>query len=260
MGLSPAQISRLVKFDPGILVSPSRIPRLEFYISLLGSYDKVEVALKTRLYILGRNIEKVVEPNTAFLQQCGLTACHIAKLIVRTELLTMEPERVKEMVARAEMLGVRRCSGLFMKALVIVCNFAPVNVSAKRDLLEKALGCSEAEYVRGKAPGILSTSEGKLVQTIEFLKMEVMLDASYIARRPVMLSYSLERRLMPRHYVIQVLKAKELVTKDIDFYSVFALTEKRFVEKFLDRYNECVPGLADAYAAACAGQIPKVQL
>ena len=90
--------------------------------------------------------------------------------------------------------------------------------------------------------------------------MKAGLDPSYIARRPGMLTLSTEKRLMPRHYVIEVLKAKELVKKDIDLSSVFGYAEKKFVEKYLDRYNKCVPGLADAYAAACAGQIPEVQL
>uniref|UniRef100_A0ACD5Z778 Uncharacterized protein n=1 Tax=Avena sativa TaxID=4498 RepID=A0ACD5Z778_AVESA len=80
MGLSPPQISRLISIVPGIFHSPYRIARLEFYISLLGSYDKVEAALKSNFYLLENNIENVVKPNLAFLQQCGLSACDIAKL------------------------------------------------------------------------------------------------------------------------------------------------------------------------------------
>lgn len=69
------------------------------------------------------------------------------------------------------------------------------------------------------------------------------LEPQYIVRRPPILNYSMERRLIPRHYVIKVLKAKGLPKKDPDFYSAVSLTEKRFVEKFIDRYRASVPGL-----------------
>ncbi|MEI4920965.1 hypothetical protein Q8G81_36015, partial [Klebsiella pneumoniae] len=61
MGLSPPQISRLISIVPGIFHNPYRIARLEFYISLLGSYDKVEAALKSNFYLLENNIENVVK-------------------------------------------------------------------------------------------------------------------------------------------------------------------------------------------------------
>ena len=90
--------------------------------------------------------------------------------------------------------------------------------------------------------------------------MEFGLEPSYIAHRPTILAYDLEKCVMPRHYVIEVLKVKDLVKKDIDFYSVFAYTEKKFVEKYIDCYSEHVLGLADAYAAACARKIPEIEL
>ncbi|CAN6239423.1 unnamed protein product [Urochloa humidicola] len=77
IGLSPPQISRLIAINPSILVTPCFIPRLSFYLSFLGSYEKVHTALRRCLYLLTRNLERVVKPNIAFLQQCGLTACEL---------------------------------------------------------------------------------------------------------------------------------------------------------------------------------------
>ena len=77
----------------------------------------------------------------------------------------------------------------------------------------------------------------------------------YVLNRPALISYSIERRLMPRHYVIRILKAKGLLSKEIDFYSAVCITEEKFLEKFILPYNKSFPGLIDAYAAACRGQV-----
>ena len=61
---------------------------------------------------------------------------------------------------------------------------------------------------------------------------------------------------MPRHYFIKILKAKGLVKENIDFYYTVCLTEKRFVQKFIEPYDKSIAGLADAYATACAGKMP----
>lgn len=260
IGLSTPQISRLVALLPVIFLQPARIPVLEFLISLFGSYDKVEPALKRKHYLLNYSLEKVVKPNIEFLQQCGLSACEIAKLHGGAgRLLIMEPDHVKEMVARAEKLGVRRYSGMFKNALETVCNIRPENITSKMACLERALGRSEAVLAVCKLPSILTMSEGRLSHKLEFLRMKFGLEPSYIAHRPAILAYDFKKRVLPRHYVIEVLKANDLMKKDIDFYSVYAYTDKRFVEKYIDRYSERVLGLADTYTAACAGKIPEIQ-
>uniref|UniRef100_A0A0A9DGN3 Uncharacterized protein n=1 Tax=Arundo donax TaxID=35708 RepID=A0A0A9DGN3_ARUDO len=152
---------------------------------------------------------------------------------------------------------------MFKAALWAVWCMGPDNISAKLDFLKTTFGCSEAEMalVVSKAPQILRISEGKLSRTVKYLTVELGLKPQYIAYRPALLSYSMQRRLMPRHYVIKVLKAKGLVKEDIDFYNVVCSTEKRFKVKFLDRYKESVPGLADSYVTACSGQMPhEIQL
>ncbi|RCV08377.1 hypothetical protein SETIT_1G321100v2 [Setaria italica] len=259
IGLSTPQISRLITVAPLIFSNPTKISRLPFYLSLLGSYDKVHTALRRNLLLLSRSLESVVEPNMAFLRHCGLTDCEIAKLFLASpRTLALEPEAVKEIVVCADMLGVPRNSRMFKGVLSAISSITPRRVGAKLDFLKKALGCSEAEVgiAIGKLPSILASAEDRLSRTVEFLKMEVGLNAAYIVHRPALLGYSLKKRLMPRYYVLKVLKEKGLVKENVDLYGVVCKIEKKFVERFLDPHKESVPGLADAYAAACAGQVP----
>ncbi|CAL4966994.1 unnamed protein product [Urochloa decumbens] len=257
IGLSPAEISRLMTIFPRI--TPLRISRIAFYLSFLGSYDKVHTAIRSSAYLLSTDVDNVVKPNIELLLQCGLTPGDVATLCSRVPVLfTKEPERVMEVVARADKLGVPRNSAMFKRALEIVHNQNPRTISAKMDFLKKALACSESEVAIAicQMPPLLAASVGKLGRVVEFLKVDVGLEPGYIVRRPQLFSLSVEKRLIPRHYVIKVLKAKGLVKKDIDFHSVVCLNEERFAERMLERHKESVPGLAGAYAAACAGQVP----
>ncbi|CAN6274423.1 unnamed protein product [Urochloa humidicola] len=258
IGLSAPQISRLITVVPLIFSNPAKISRLSFYLSLLGSYDKVHTVLRRNFILLGRSLESVVKPNLAFMRHCGLTDSDIAKLLLASpRIFTMETEAIKDIVVCADMLGVPRNSGMFKGALAAIA-VSPRRVSARLDFLKKALECSEAEVgiAVGKLPSILVAAEDRLSRSVEFLKKEVGLNATYIVHRPALLGYSLKKRLMPRYYVLKFLKEKGLVNKDVGLYGVVCQTEKRFVEKFLDPHKESVPWLADAYAAACAGQVP----
>ncbi|CAN6274420.1 unnamed protein product [Urochloa humidicola] len=259
LGLSPPQISRLISIVPDILLGSSRIPRLAFYLSFLGCYDKVHTAIRRSNLYLGQDVEGAVKPNIAFLQQCGLPVSEIAKLLLRVpRMFILETERVKEIVLCADKLGLSRHSTLFKAALESIYSTSPGRISSKLDFLKKALRCSEPEVRTAvcKLPTILALTEDNLGHTMEFLRMEVGLDTEYILRRPYMLAYSLKNRLVPRHYILKVLKAKGLVNEDIDFYNVVQITENRFKVRFVERYSEIVPRLEVAYAAACAGQVP----
>ncbi|RCV08384.1 hypothetical protein SETIT_1G321800v2 [Setaria italica] len=243
-------ISRFMTIFPRI--SPLMVSRLAFYLSFLGSYDNVHTAIRSSGYLLSTHVDNVVKPNIELLLQCGLTPRDVATLCSRVGVLfTEEPERVKEMVARADKLGVPRNAGMFKRALQTVHNLNPRTISAKMDFLKKALGCSESELAIAvcQIPTLLTTSVGKLGRTVEFLKVDVGLEPGFIVRRQRLFIYGLEKRLIPRHYVIKVLKAKGLVKKDIDF-------KGQFTERMLERHKESVPGLASAYAAACAGKVP----
>ncbi|TVU38227.1 hypothetical protein EJB05_11584, partial [Eragrostis curvula] len=264
VGFSVSQISRLTATATAIFWSPAAISRLAFYLSFLGSFEKLYSVLRSRYcgHLLSQDVERVVKPNLAFLQQCGLTNCDIVKLFLSAPILLLEPDRAKEIAVFADKLGVPRHSAMFKHALWTVQAVGPGRVDATLDFLKKALGCSETEpsVAVCKLPRNLALKKVNITQTVEFLKMEVGLKVEYIVHRPALLSYSTEKRLIPRHYVLKVLKAKGLVKKDTDFFNCVCLSEKKFAKRFLERYEDSVPGLTSAYAAACDGQVPQFLL
>ncbi|KAF7072881.1 hypothetical protein CFC21_077957 [Triticum aestivum] len=259
MGMSRSQIAQLVMLGCIIFRCKPVVSRLHYYLPLFGSPENLLRVLKQNSYLLSSNIDKVVEPNLAFLRECGLGACDIAKLCTSLpRLLSTKPEKVRAMAACTESLGVRRGSGMFRKAMQAVAFRSEEKIAAEVAYLKKTFRWSDAEVGIAvcRSPMVLSRSEDTLLRTSEFLISEVGLEPAYIAPRSVMLCLSLEGRLRPRYYVMKFLKENGLLNLGWSYFSIVKATEKVFVEKFICPHKEAAPYLAEDYDAACRGEVP----
>uniref|UniRef100_A0ACD5ZAQ1 Uncharacterized protein n=1 Tax=Avena sativa TaxID=4498 RepID=A0ACD5ZAQ1_AVESA len=147
LGLSRADIARLVSLVPFSFRCKSIVSNLPYYLSLFGSYENLlRVINRSSCNFLLSDIEKVAKPNLALLRECGLGACHIFKLCMLVpRLLNSKQERLQEMVACAEGLGVPRGSAMFRHVLHAVGLRSRETVAAKVDNLKKTLRWSDAE-------------------------------------------------------------------------------------------------------------------
>ncbi|VAI53097.1 unnamed protein product [Triticum turgidum subsp. durum] len=241
LGLSRPGIARLVSLAYINFRCRSIVSKMQYYLPLFGSFDNFFRALQRSSYLLSSDLDKVI------------------KLCVRVpRMLTTNPERVRAMGAYAERLGMPRGSGMYRIALHAVSFLTEEKITAKVDYLKKTFSWSDAEVVMAlsKAPMLLKRSKDILWRRFEFLVSEVGLEPAYIARRPVMLYYSLDDRLKPRCYVLKFLKENGLVDRDLSFSSALSIQEKYFMEKYIRPHNEAAPHLADDYAAACKGEVP----
>lgn len=257
VGLSTPQIARFLLVASRALRRCDVVPKVEFFLSFLGSFDRVLAVAKANLGIFNANLEKVIKPNIDLFRQRGVR--NVPKICLhRPRTLSFNLERVKEFLLRAEELGVPAASPLFMQAVGVVTSFPPEKVAAKLDFFKRTLGCSESEVSNAvsKMPQILALSEATLLRKIEFLVNEGAIEPQYIMQRPILLAFSLEKRLVPRYRVIKVLQGKGLLNSNMSLSSLASLAEETFKSKFVDCHKDCVPGLADAYAAACASIVP----
>ncbi|VAI53112.1 unnamed protein product [Triticum turgidum subsp. durum] len=173
-------------------------------------------------------------------------------------MLTTNLERIRAMVTCAEGIGMPRGSGMFRQALHAVAFQSEEKIAAKVDYLKNTFRWSAAEVViaLSKAPMLLRMSKDMLQSKSEFLVSEVGLEPMLIAHRPIILTYSLEGRLRPRHYVLKFLKQNGLLDRDLSLYSAVKMSDKVFVEKLICPHKEAAPHLAEDYAAACKGEVP----
>uniref|UniRef100_A0ACD5TAW8 Uncharacterized protein n=1 Tax=Avena sativa TaxID=4498 RepID=A0ACD5TAW8_AVESA len=137
LGLSHTELTRLLLLAPACFRSKRVVSSLQYYLSLMGSYQNLLRVIKHNPGILNSSLEKVVKPNVAFLKECGLADCDIAKLcIAKPRMLATNPERLQEMAACAEGLGVPRRSVTFRHALCAVASLSKEKIAAQVDNLK----------------------------------------------------------------------------------------------------------------------------
>ncbi|VAI52723.1 unnamed protein product [Triticum turgidum subsp. durum] len=259
LGLSRSDIAHLVSLSRDKFRCRSFVSNLQYFLHLLGSFENLLPALRRGSCFLSSDLETVVKPNVAFLRECGLGDSDIAKLcMAQLMLLGSNIECVWAMAARAQDIGVPCGSRMFRHALKAVAFLSNEKIAAKVEHLKKTFMWSDAVVgvVVSKHPSVLMRSNQMLQSKSEFLISEVGLEPTYIAHHPALLTYSLEVRLRPRHYVVKFLKESGLLDRGRDYYRAVMISEKAFVEKFICPHKEVAPHLAEDYAAACRGEVP----
>ncbi|VAI52741.1 unnamed protein product [Triticum turgidum subsp. durum] len=258
LGLSPSEIARLVSITGTTFRCKSIVSGLHYCLPLFGSSENLLRVLKSGS-VLGSDLQRVIKPNVAFLRECGLGACDIAKLYVfRPSPLSISTERIRTAVARVDGLGVSRGSPMFKHALQAVAFLTEEKITANVEHLKKAFRWSDAEVgiAVSKAPSLLTKNKESLQRRSEFLISELGLEPAYIAYRPAMLTYSLEGRIRPRYYVVKFLKENGLLKRDPSYFTVFKESGKAFNKMFIHPHKEAAPHLEKDYDAACKGEVP----
>uniref|UniRef100_A0A0A8YBX3 Uncharacterized protein n=1 Tax=Arundo donax TaxID=35708 RepID=A0A0A8YBX3_ARUDO len=257
LGLLRDQIARLIPLALSSFRISSLGRNLSFWLSVFdGSFEMLLRALRLNSAILRVDIEKVVMPNLAFLQQCGVSVSEVAFMhMYSSRLFNLKPKSLREAAERVEELGIKLGSRMFGRALALVVFMRKEDVARKMGMLQK-IGFSQddASVIVRKAPPILRLSDEKIKRVMNFLTRDVGLEPPHIAQRPALFMYSLERRLLPRYCVLKVLREKGLLNVECSYYYTASMAEEVFVLKFVLPYKDHVPGLADDYASRCSGK------
>ena len=102
-----------------------------------------------------------------------------------------------------------------------------------------------------KVPKLLQSTEEFLGRKMEFLMEQAGCGMIDVVHNPTLLTYSMEKRLIPRCVVRKMLMLKGLPVANKAFVSFMQPSEKDFLEKFVLPYEHAIPGLGQAYANAC---------
>lgn len=96
-------------------------------------------------------------------------------------------------------------------------------------------------------PMLMICSEKKIKKVMDFLVNKAGLNPSDVARCPNLLLTSLERRIIPRCTLLQILAAKGMFKKDLDVVWALNSTKARFEKRYVSQYEDCVPEVIKAY-------------
>ncbi|KAJ0988371.1 hypothetical protein J5N97_006727 [Dioscorea zingiberensis] len=226
------------------------LPKIEFWIGLLGSTETLIRLLKSNKWFLKRSLEKTIIPNVMMLRECGIPDIRIRSVVKhRPSFVLQKPEMFKALADRVVKMGVPRSSGMFLWALSSLQTSSVARFNARVKLM-KSLGWSKEDFGTAfrKNPLFLTPSVKVMKEKMEFLVNEVGCEPSYVANHPVLLSLSLEKRLAPRHRVLQMLKSRGVFIKKMSASTVMCCSDKKFMDDFVLCHLKEVPELVGIYS------------
>ncbi|KAG1366658.1 transcription termination factor MTERF6, chloroplastic/mitochondrial [Cocos nucifera] len=255
LGFSQSDLPQLV-VHPSVLkfrLHRTLLPRIELWRNLFGSLELLKKFLKRKNWFLNCSIEKRILPNLSLLRDYGIPDKRISYILKRDpSLIVRSPDSLRHLVGRVEELGVSPHSGMFAGVLQTLQACSKARFEAKMELM-RSFGWSESEFLTAlsKAPSILNVSKKVMQGKMEFLVEEAGCTPSYVARFPLLLMFSLDKRLVPRYRAIEILKSKGLHTRKCQLYRIMCVSEKDFFEKFILCHKDEVPELPEMFTAGC---------
>lgn len=251
IGFSSSELSNYIASNPKILsrsLANKLIPSFDFFKNLLGSDENIRTAIK-RFSGLNLNLNNRVAPNIDFLRDNGVPEANIASLLTNQPMVLGgcrdKFERVVEKVKKMDFDPLR---WNFLLAVQVLRSMSRLRWEKKMEVY-KIWGWSEEQTLQAfkNWPHTMTFSENKITATMEFLVNKMGFESSDIARRPQFISFSLDRRIVPRCSVVQVLKSRGLINKDFSLFSLLETPETIFLQKFVTCYENEAPDLLKLY-------------
>ncbi|XP_058079878.1 transcription termination factor MTERF9, chloroplastic-like isoform X1 [Magnolia sinica] len=252
-GLSESDIVGLIVSNPYILASSleRRIkPLFDFIRGFLGNDRFVIELLKRSMFRF--NLQRLVS-NVAVLKNCRVPNCHISRFLVKRPIALMMPNpcQFNDKVKMVTEMGFIPSTYMFVEAVYMTVSLSRSSWDMKFKVY-RSLGWSDEEILLAfrKHPSCIMLSEEKIRKGIDFFVKELGWSTSYILSYPVLLSLSMETRVMPRYRFLQVLESKGLISNDTKKLAwSFNMSQKQFLEKYVMKHQAKVPEILNVYEA-----------
>ncbi|XP_059652927.1 uncharacterized protein LOC132300021 [Cornus florida] len=251
-GVSTEDIVKILSATPAILrrsLENHVIPSYNFLKELLKSEEKTNAAIKQQSRLLLYDLHISVAPNIEALREIGMPESIIVSFFTnQSSAFRGNADRFKEMVEEVKKMGFNPTTMMFGEAIHALRAITKSNWERKVEVYKK-WGFSEDDILVAfrKRPRFMVVSDDKITRIMGFFVNKLGWESSIIARRPVLLCLSLERRIIPRCSVYQILLSKGLIKKGFGLIKMMDSPESYFLEKFVKKYEEEAPELLKLY-------------
>ncbi|KAJ8530882.1 hypothetical protein K7X08_023763 [Anisodus acutangulus] len=161
--------------------------------------------------------------------------------------ITQKPEWVKDLVHRVENEFRVPCdSPSFLYGFKVLASQKKSTLDRKFRIF-KIFGwsCDDILQMFQKLPFCVALSEVRIQRALNLFMKELGFETAFIVSRPTILSFSLEKRVVPRLNVLKSLDEKKFERKKLALYIVLSLTESKFLEHFVLPYKDQIPDLSE---------------
>jgi mTERF domain-containing protein len=251
-GVSSSDIPRIITTSPDLLnrsLENHIIPCYDFLKSVLVVNKKVITTLKRSRRSILNNITKTMVPNIELLREVGASQIAISFFVTKyPDFAFIKPSKLVKAVQEVKEMGFNPSRVVFMEALKVVLSLRKPMREYKFEIFRR-WGWSKEDLLIAfrKDPCFMHLSEEKIMKAMNYLVNKLGRPSTDIARNPLVLSYSLEKRIIPRCSVVQILIAKDVVNNDLCLSSFILITEKSFLERYVYKFQDIVSQLLSVY-------------
>uniref|UniRef100_A0A5B7BJP6 Mitochondrial transcription termination factor family protein n=1 Tax=Davidia involucrata TaxID=16924 RepID=A0A5B7BJP6_DAVIN len=251
-GISSPDITKIISRTPSILkrsLENQIIPSFNFFNNLLKSNEKTTAAIKRFAGLLLYDLQTYVAHNIGILREVGVPESNIVVLLTyQPRAFMTNTDRFKEIVEEVKKMGFNPVRMKFVIAIHALRAMSKLTWEKKVEVFKK-WGWSEDEILVafGKHPWCMMASEDKITGVMDFFVNKMGWESSIVARRPGLISLSLEKRIVPRCLVYQDLLSKGLIKKDFSLATMLECPEKLFLKKVVRCCKEEAPEVLKLY-------------
>ncbi|GAB4834559.1 hypothetical protein Ancab_032817 [Ancistrocladus abbreviatus] len=252
LGFSGSEFVDVIAANPSIVsrgLCTHILPSINFLKSILGSDENVVNAIKRSNWLLSAHITRKLQPNMLLLKKYGISNERIQKFIVQNpRYLLHNPKCLEESLVRVEeVLGIPRYSKMFLYGVDAIASLSKRTLEMKFRLF-RSYGWTDSEVLTmaRRLPHCLKLSAAKIRSGLGFFMKELGYKPVYLATHPKLLMHSMEKRVLPRNAVLEVLKEMKLIGNP-SLCTVVSLTESQFKNLFVLPYKDKLPKLYEAY-------------
>ncbi|OMP07123.1 Mitochodrial transcription termination factor-related protein [Corchorus olitorius] len=242
-GISSSDLSVVLSSNPGVLgynIDNCIIPSFNSFKNFTRCDDsEVFLAYKNCSAILRCNFQSIVSPNVALLREHGVPDSYIMTELVRhPRVFTLNHDKFRRSVEEVEKLGFNPSKSYFLTALRDLVQISKSTWERKLNVF-KEWGWSDEEFASAfeKFPNFMMLSEDTIIKKMNFFVNTMNWKSSFVAHRPIVLGFSLGKRIIPRCSVLQVLLSKGFIKKPTSA-SFLICSEKDFLARFVTPYGD----------------------
>ncbi|KAG5026840.1 hypothetical protein AAZX31_08G267100 [Glycine max] len=223
------------------------IPRYEILKSVLRDKGEVVRALKNApfSFTYGDMMKRLV-PNIRVLRESGVPQGSISYLLMHSRTLAYrDHSKFVEAVNTAKEFGFNPLRRTFVVGVEVL---AIKRWESRFEVYERC-GWNREIALRAvrKFPSVVKLSEEVFIKKMSFLVKDMGWPSEDIAEYPQVVTYNLEKRIIPRFSVIKMLKSKGLLKNNLHFSGIICITEAKFLKKFVISFQKDLPFLPDFY-------------
>lgn len=252
-GFSSTATGTLFSSDPQILRTSinNRInPNLVILGSILGSKKKLVKAVLKVPRVIMSDLNSTLLPNIEILKKKGLRGDMFSDFLnMKSRMLFRKPALLEKWIGMVNGLGFDLSSDRFrfVAALSVLGSNSTDSLERKKKLL-MSLGFTDDDVTTlfKNNPYVFEAADGTMRDRVSFFMDKLHFSTPVIAAHPNLLMFNLERRIIPRCAVFNLLVSRGTRKMKMSEVELFMVSDEKFANTYVRPYLDELPELVDA--------------